>query len=189
MLSDIRTGIAAASRYAASAANQRFGAARRIADDEIAAAVVAHHAGRRDLRRHVDHRRYHRVRDVGAHALEVVDAVLQAEHHGVGREMRCDCLCGGGAVGRLDAKQHQVGTGDARRIGRRRDRVPPAERAALQHEAVTHDRLHQRGPANQPHARAGARQHGAEIAADRTGAHHGDVLEGRRVRHCIHPQP
>ena len=49
-------------------------------------------------------------------------------------------------------------------------------------DASVRYRVHQRRPPDQPNIRAGARQHGAEIAPDSACAHHGDILK-RMVCH------
>src|SRR5262249_31458735 len=85
-------------------------------------------------------------------------------------------------VGRLDAEQDEPGAGDASGIGRRRQGYAPIEINALELQSVTRNRICQRAPPDQLDAGAGAGQHRAEIAADRTGAHHGDILK-RKSRH------
>ncbi len=92
--------------------------------------------------------------------------------------MRPDRLAGNLGVGGLDAEEDEIGAGDGGRIVCRGEFNPVQPVGALDDEPLAPDRLDMHRPRDQRHLMSGPRQHAAEIAADRPGAHdhdaHGD---------------
>jgi hypothetical protein len=54
---------------------------------------------------------------VRAHAIEIIDAVLQVEHHGVGTQIRRERPCRRFGTGRFHAEQHEGGIARTGRLG------------------------------------------------------------------------
>ena len=159
-----------------------LGAGRGL-DDQLAAAVVLHMAGPGHLRRDVHHRRGHRLRHGLAQPLGVVDAVLHRQQQRVRAEVRRQRLRRRHRVGRLHAEQHQLRAAGRGGLGVGAQADLFVEHPRLHAQAVIADRRHVGRPPDQRHVMAGARQHAAEEAAHRAGAHHGDLQ--RQLRRCL----
>ena len=126
---------------------------------------------------HVDHRRHDRLAHVARDRRRVLDAVLQAEDQRAVVEMRRHLARHRVGVGRLDAEQHQVGAAHRCEVDARRDADRLDAAGHVEAQAVAFDGLHVRSAPDQRDAMAGAREHGAEEAADGAGADDGNRVE------------
>jgi hypothetical protein len=124
---------------------------------------------------------------MGPDALDVIDAVLQAENNGFGLKLRRNASRRFFGVEALHAEQDQPCRANRSDIGRGRERDVFVRAAAQKVQTLSSDYIYMAGTAYQRHCSAGARQHAAEIAADRTRAHDSDPRPGP-VRHSVDPQ-
>ena len=140
---------------------------------------MLHVAGAGHRAAHIDHGGNHRPCDGGAQPLDVIDAVLQRQHHGIGRKMRRDRARGLVRRRRFHAEQHQPRALNHRRLDTCRHGDLLAAAAQLQGQAVLANGVHMAWPADKRDRLAGAREHAAVVAADRARPHHRDLAENR----------
>ena len=118
-----------------------------------------------------------------AHPLDVVDAVLQAEHDRIAGEVRCDGASSLLGVDGFHAEQHQTGILDGGGIDGGCHGDPLLELERLKQQTLAVDVIDLLRTADDRDAHPGARQHTAEVAADGARAHHCDP----RQSFLVHP--
>jgi len=113
--------------------------------------------------------------DAGANAIDVIDAVLQADDGRCGIEMLGEQARGGFVVGGLDREQDQRRAAHGTWIVGRLDGHVFGEVDTFKQQTVASDGRGVRGPADERDGCARACEHRSEVAADRACAKDGDA--------------
>jgi hypothetical protein len=131
--------------------------------------------GTSHLGRHIDGNGHDRTAQHRSEPFRIVDAVLQAEDHGVGSQMRRHLPPHLLRIARLHAEQHELRARDP--IGGHGALDWDAVRLAadLEKQTPRADGLDMLRPADQRDGRTGARQQPAIEAADGAGSHYGNL--------------
>ena len=129
----------------------------------------AHHAGG-----HIHHGGQHRALQHGLQPLGVVHAVLQAQHHSVGAQVRGHGLARTLGVGGFDAEQHALRTLHGAGLGVGLQLHALLEGLGVEQQAVLADGFDVHGARHQHHRVPGPGQHAAVVTAHGACAHDGD---------------
>src|SRR5262249_44070357 len=111
--------------------------------------------------------------DVGrsANPLGVIHAVLHADHHRRGAQVRLQLACGFFCVRSLHAEQDQMRIVHGGQVGGGANADVFVHLESIDQQAVALDGRDVRRPPDQGHRHAAARQHSTEVASNGTGAH------------------
>jgi hypothetical protein len=136
--------------------------------------MMAHMACASHFRRHIHDGGCNPLPHARAQALDIVDAVLQAQHQRIVSQKRRYFGSSAIGIGGFHTKQHQLRAGHGLRRSFRAHRQACTESAGFEQQTALANRFDMTRPADQGELVAGASQHAAVIAADRACAHHRD---------------